>query len=123
MLAGCFLAMAGDAKRIFTGIAGSYDRVATVLSLGQDPRWRRALVDAIDARQTDRVLDVATGTGMVAQALRDRYGCVIVGLDLPNELSPVVQTVVLQRIAVGVARARGLDPDRPKNITKVTKTW
>ncbi len=71
----------GDAARIFTGIAGSYDRVATVLSLGQDPRWRRALVDAIDACPTDRVLDVATGTGMVAQALRDRYGCTVVGLD------------------------------------------
>lgn len=73
--------MAGDAKHIFTGIAGSYDRVATVLSLGQDPRWRRALVDAIDARPTDRVLDVATGTGMVAQALRDRFGCAVVGID------------------------------------------
>jgi len=73
--------VAGDAKHIFTGIAGSYDRVATVLSLGQDPRWRRALVDAIDARPTDRVLDVATGTGMVAQALRDRFGCAVVGID------------------------------------------
>ena len=75
------LTMVGDAGRIFTGIAGSYDRVATVLSLGQDPRWRRALVDAIDARPTDRVLDVATGTGMVAQALHDQYGCTVVGLD------------------------------------------
>jgi demethylmenaquinone methyltransferase/2-methoxy-6-polyprenyl-1,4-benzoquinol methylase len=72
---------AGDAHRIFTGIAASYDRVATMLSLGQDPRWRRALVDAVDARAADRVLDVATGTGMVAQALHDRYGCAIVGLD------------------------------------------
>jgi demethylmenaquinone methyltransferase/2-methoxy-6-polyprenyl-1,4-benzoquinol methylase len=72
---------ADDAKRIFTGIAASYDRVATILSLGQDPRWRRALVDAIDARPTDRVLDVATGTGMVAQALRARYDCTIVGID------------------------------------------
>ena len=41
---------AGDAERIFTGIAASYDRVATILSLGQDPRGRRAAVDAIDAR-------------------------------------------------------------------------
>jgi demethylmenaquinone methyltransferase/2-methoxy-6-polyprenyl-1,4-benzoquinol methylase len=72
---------AADADRIFTGIALSYDRVATILSLGQDPRWRRAIVDAIDARPTDRVLDVATGTGMVAQALHDRYACVVVGVD------------------------------------------
>ena len=82
----------GDAKRIFTGIAKSYDRVATVLSLGQDPRWRRALVDAIDARPTDRVLDVATGTGMVAQALHDRYGCAIVGLDQSADMLNVART-------------------------------
>jgi demethylmenaquinone methyltransferase/2-methoxy-6-polyprenyl-1,4-benzoquinol methylase len=72
---------ADDPGRIFTGIGASYDRVATMLSLGQDPRWRRAAVDAIAARPTDRVLDVATGTGMVAQALHDRYGCAVVGVD------------------------------------------
>jgi len=83
---------AGDAKRIFTGIAVSYDRVATILSLGQDPRWRRALVDAIDARPTDRVLDVATGTGMVAQALHDRYGCAVVGLDQSADMLRVART-------------------------------
>jgi ubiquinone/menaquinone biosynthesis methyltransferase len=83
---------AADAKRIFTGIAGSYDRVATILSLGQDPRWRRALVDAIDARLTDRVLDVATGTGMVAQALHDRYGCAVVGLDQSADMLRIART-------------------------------
>ena len=82
----------GDARRIFTGIAGSYDRVATVLSLGQDPRWRRALVEAIDARSTDRVLDVATGTGMVAQALHDRFGCAVVGLDQSADMLRIART-------------------------------
>lgn len=70
-----------DAERIFTGIARSYDRVAAVLSFGQDPRWRRALIDAIPASPADRVLDVATGTGLVAAALVRRYGCRVVGLD------------------------------------------
>jgi len=83
---------AADADRIFTGIARSYDRVATILSLGQDPRWRRAIVDAIDARPTDRVLDVATGTGMVAQALHDRYACVVVGVDQSADMLRVART-------------------------------
>jgi len=83
---------ADDPERIFTGIGASYDRAATVLSLGQDPRWRRALVEAIGARPTDRVLDVATGTGMVATALHARYGCVIVGLDQSPDMLRLART-------------------------------
>jgi demethylmenaquinone methyltransferase/2-methoxy-6-polyprenyl-1,4-benzoquinol methylase len=70
-----------DAPRIFAGIGRTYDRVATVLSFGQDPRWRRALVASVDAKPNELVLDVATGTGMVARALRERYGCRVIGLD------------------------------------------
>ncbi len=83
---------ADDAERIFTDIAASYDHVATMLSFGQDPRWRRALVDAIDARAADRVLDVATGTGMVAQALHARYGCTMVGIDQSADMLRLART-------------------------------
>jgi len=55
--------------------------VAALFSFGQDPRWRKAMVSAVHARPTDRVLDVATGTGLVARELRRRYGCRVVGLD------------------------------------------
>ena len=84
--------VAADAERIFTGIARSYDRVATILSLGQDPRWRRAQVDAIGASPTDRVLDVATGTGMVAAELVRRYGCRVVGLDQSADMLAAART-------------------------------
>ena len=83
---------ADDPGPIFTGIADTYDRVAAVLSLGQDPRWRSALVEAIDAGPADRVLDVATGTGMVARALRERYGCAVVGFDQSADMLRVART-------------------------------
>src|SRR5207237_10067806 len=70
-----------DARRIFAGIATTYDRAGALLSFGQDPRWRRALVASLGARPDDVVLDVATGTGLVAEATRRRYGCRVVGLD------------------------------------------
>jgi demethylmenaquinone methyltransferase/2-methoxy-6-polyprenyl-1,4-benzoquinol methylase len=84
--------IARDAERIFTGIARTYDRVAAVLSFGQDPRWRRALVGAIDAKPGDRVLDVATGTGLVAEALARRYGCRVVGLDQSADMLAIART-------------------------------
>ena len=70
-----------DAPRIFTGIARSYDRAGALFSFGQDPRWRHALVAAVGADPGDVVLDVATGTGLVAVELARRYGCRVIGLD------------------------------------------
>src|SRR5437588_782502 len=59
--------------------------MGALLSFGQDPRWRAALVDAIDPRPGQRILDVATGTGLVAVALA-RRGCEVVGLDQSEQM-------------------------------------
>ncbi len=69
------------ALELFAGLPARYDLLGAVLSFGQDPRWRRALVEEIGARADERVLDVATGTGLVARELVRRYGCRVVGLD------------------------------------------
>jgi demethylmenaquinone methyltransferase/2-methoxy-6-polyprenyl-1,4-benzoquinol methylase len=74
------------ARTLFAALPRHYDAVAAALSFGQDPRWRTAMVAAIDADASDRVLDVATGTGLVAQALVRRYGCEVVGLDQSAEM-------------------------------------
>jgi ubiquinone/menaquinone biosynthesis methyltransferase len=70
-----------DARLIFSGIGATYERAGAILSFGQDARWRARLVDSVRAKPGDVVLDVATGTGLVARALRERYGCEVVGLD------------------------------------------
>ena len=57
------------ARRLFAGIAPEYDRMGAVLSFGQDPRWRRFLVSRVNAIPGSWVLDVATGTGLVAREL------------------------------------------------------
>jgi demethylmenaquinone methyltransferase / 2-methoxy-6-polyprenyl-1,4-benzoquinol methylase len=74
------------ALALFAGLPRHYDAVAAALSLGQDPRWRRALVAAVEPLPGDRVLDVATGTGLVAAALVRRAGCRVVGLDQSPEM-------------------------------------
>jgi demethylmenaquinone methyltransferase/2-methoxy-6-polyprenyl-1,4-benzoquinol methylase len=59
--------------------------MGALLSFGQDPRWRRSLVAAIDPNPGQRVLDVATGTGLVAVELV-RRGCEVIGLDQSEEM-------------------------------------
>jgi demethylmenaquinone methyltransferase/2-methoxy-6-polyprenyl-1,4-benzoquinol methylase len=75
-----------ETLRLFSGLPRRYDLAGALLSFGQDPRWRRAMVHEVQARPGDRVLDVATGTGMVAQALVQRYGCTVVGIDQSPEM-------------------------------------
>jgi demethylmenaquinone methyltransferase/2-methoxy-6-polyprenyl-1,4-benzoquinol methylase len=70
-----------DAKTLFAPLGRTYDRYASLLSFGQDPRWRRFLVSRVDAGPDDVVLDVATGTGAVALELLRQKGCRVVGVD------------------------------------------
>jgi demethylmenaquinone methyltransferase/2-methoxy-6-polyprenyl-1,4-benzoquinol methylase len=69
------------AVELFAGLPARYDRMGALLSFGQDQRWRRALVSALAPAPSDRFLDVATGTGLVAAELVRRGGCEVVGLD------------------------------------------
>jgi demethylmenaquinone methyltransferase/2-methoxy-6-polyprenyl-1,4-benzoquinol methylase len=75
-----------QALELFRGLPGRYDRLSAALSFGQDPRWRRALVSEIAPGSGDRVLDVATGTGMVAAELLARSDCLVVGIDQSPEM-------------------------------------
>jgi demethylmenaquinone methyltransferase/2-methoxy-6-polyprenyl-1,4-benzoquinol methylase len=70
-----------SARALFAPLGPTYDRYASLLSFGQDPRWRRFLVSRIEAGPDDTVLDVATGTGAVASDLLRTKGCSVVGLD------------------------------------------
>jgi demethylmenaquinone methyltransferase/2-methoxy-6-polyprenyl-1,4-benzoquinol methylase len=70
-----------EALELFRGLPRRYDALSAALSFWQDPRWRRALVSAVAPRDGQRVLDVATGTGMVAAELLARADCTVVGID------------------------------------------
>ena len=70
-----------QARDLFAPLGPTYDRWGRLLSLGQDPRWRRFLVSRIPAGPDDDVLDVASGTAAVAIEIVRRTGCRVVGLD------------------------------------------
>lgn len=50
-------------RRLFATIADRYDFITGFLSYGQDRRWKRKLIRLADLKATDRVLDLACGTG------------------------------------------------------------
>ena len=68
-------------RRLFATIADRYDFITRFLSYGQDRRWKQRLIELARLQPSDRLLDLACGTGDLtfAAAPRVRYA---VGLDV-----------------------------------------
>ena len=66
-----------DVRRMFDAVARRYDLTNDVLSLGQDRRWRRDVIDAVDARPGQLVLDLAAGTGTSSEPFAERGATVV----------------------------------------------
>jgi demethylmenaquinone methyltransferase / 2-methoxy-6-polyprenyl-1,4-benzoquinol methylase len=74
------------AQRLFTPLPARYDRLAELLSFGQNGRWRRAMVDQVVPGGGARILDVASGTAGVALQLAARTSATVVGVDLTEPM-------------------------------------
>lgn len=68
-------------RQMFDNIAGRYDVLNTILSVGLDRGWRRRCVEALELAPGSLVLDVACGTGGLCAEL-ERQGFRAAGLDL-----------------------------------------
>jgi len=60
-----------EVASMFDEVAARYDRTNDVLSAGQDRRWRRAVVAAVDVRPGELLLDLAAGTGTSSEPFAD----------------------------------------------------
>ena len=65
---------------VFGDIAGRYDRLNRILSLGRDQAWRRSVVDRLPP---GRLLDLGAGTGAANRIFGDRT---VVALDPAPEM-------------------------------------
>ena len=97
-----------EARSLFAPLGPTYQRYATLLSYGQDPRWRRFLVSRVEAGPGDRILDVATGTGAVARELVRQKGCTVVGVDQSAEMLAEAARVSNGNIGLVEASAESL---------------
>jgi ubiquinone/menaquinone biosynthesis C-methylase UbiE len=102
------------ARQLFDGLPARYDRLAEVLSFGQNSRWRKSHGDRRGRRAWrpgasgslgrssldpgSRVLDVATGPGGVALQLASRTaGTRITGVDVTPQMLHAAQANVARQ--------------------------
>jgi demethylmenaquinone methyltransferase / 2-methoxy-6-polyprenyl-1,4-benzoquinol methylase len=75
-------------RAMFDRIAGVYDRMNAVMTVGMHERWRERAADLAALEPGDRALDVATGTGDLAIELARRVGPSgeVVGVDFAERM-------------------------------------
>lgn len=107
----------GRIRTLFDSIAGDYDRLNHILSLGVDRTWRhRALKWITDAGEGSRVLDLACGTGdfSIETARHSDAKTFITGVDLSEGMLEVMRGKVSrsglsERISMKQGNAERLD--------------
>jgi len=77
-------------RALFSTIADRYDLITTLLSYGQDSRWKEKLIAMAEVRSGERALDLASGTGDIAFAAAAR-GAKVTGLDLTHRMLQLAQ--------------------------------
>jgi demethylmenaquinone methyltransferase / 2-methoxy-6-polyprenyl-1,4-benzoquinol methylase len=77
-------------RAMFDRIASVYDPLNAVMTVGLDQRWRERTADLARVGAGSRALDVATGTGDLAIALRDR-GADVVGVDFAEKMLEIAR--------------------------------
>ena len=130
---------------MFDAIAGRYDLLNRLLSLGIDRSWRQAAVQELGDRDVARVLDIATGTGDLAMLIATRHPSAVVDaidpspkmLDVAREKMAARGLLERVHLDLGVAEAlpypdRYFDgvsiafgirnvPDRPRALTEMAR--
>jgi demethylmenaquinone methyltransferase/2-methoxy-6-polyprenyl-1,4-benzoquinol methylase len=101
------------AQQLFDGLPDRYDRLAELLSFGQNGRWRRAMCDRIVDADATLVLDVAAGTAGEALQLARRSPATVVGIDLTEQMlrqgrANVERAGMSDRILLSVGQAERL---------------
>jgi demethylmenaquinone methyltransferase / 2-methoxy-6-polyprenyl-1,4-benzoquinol methylase len=91
----------GEVSAMFDKVAGRYDLMNDVLSLGQDRWWRRIVARAVGAQAGELVLDLAAGTGTSSRSFT-AAGASCVACDFS-----------LGMLQVGASRLRSAQAEQP----------
>lgn len=93
---------------VFSSVAGNYDLMNDLMSLGIHRVWKRYFVATAQVKPGDRVLDLAGGTGDIAALLKDRVGAASGGGVVLGDISGAMLRVGRDRM-VDRGNVRGFD--------------
>lgn len=104
----------GGSGQMFDQIAGRYDTLNRIISLGVDQGWRKKTVSSLRLSPWAKVLDLATGTGDLAiQVARTHPTAQVVGLDpsvgmLEVGRQKIASKALANRVSLVVGQAENL---------------
>jgi demethylmenaquinone methyltransferase/2-methoxy-6-polyprenyl-1,4-benzoquinol methylase len=79
-----------ESFRIFDRIAGIYDLINDVISLGLQRFWRRQMIQVLPKGDALNIIDLATGTADVPLTLiKEKKVCSVLGVDLSQNMLQV----------------------------------
>jgi demethylmenaquinone methyltransferase / 2-methoxy-6-polyprenyl-1,4-benzoquinol methylase len=103
----------GMVKDIFSTVTRRYDFLNHFLSLRRDVRWRRVTAEKMLFFKTNRLIDIATGTGDLAIAAARHHASIqVTGLDFVQEMMDVAREKLTKNglaERVGFLRGDALD--------------
>ncbi len=70
-------------EALFHGTGTSYDEMVHFATWGRDRQWKEQLLSMME--EPKRVLDLASGTGILALGIARRFGCHVTGVELREE--------------------------------------
>jgi demethylmenaquinone methyltransferase/2-methoxy-6-polyprenyl-1,4-benzoquinol methylase len=100
---------AGLVRRVFESVAPRYDLMNDLMSGGVHRLWKNTLVDVLNPRPGEKLLDVAGGTGDVAFRIHRRQG-----------EGPDVTVCDINAAMLAVGRDRAIDRGLLKGLTWTT---
>jgi glucosamine--fructose-6-phosphate aminotransferase (isomerizing) len=106
-------AMAFSGADLLHGPLAMIDRSVPVIAVNTPGRGGAAMAPVLErlAERSAHVLQVGPGDGLA-----------VASDGVAEELLPILEILPLQRLAWRLALDRGVDPDRPRGLSKVTQT-
>ena len=83
--------------QMFDTISGNYDGLNRVISFGIDVKWRKKVLKMVAAKNPERILDIATGTGDLAILMAETQAKEIIGLDISDGMLEVGRKKITDR--------------------------